>query len=151
MVDVRKTQMIQRGREKTVYRFQVVPDLPEELKFLETLAYNLWYVWDREALDVFRRIDRELWDETGHNAVAFLGRISQDKFKELAADESFMANLVRVKENLDKYLNGKAWYQKNQAGLEGLRIAYFSAEFGINESVRIYSGGLGMLAGDHLK
>jgi starch phosphorylase len=150
-VDIRKTQLIQRGAEKTVYKVQVEPNLPPELSFLLTLTYNLWYVWDREALDLIRRIDRDRWDEVGHNAVAFLGTLSPERLKALAGDESFLANLARVKEHFEKYLSGTSWFSRNHDDFKDLRIAYFSAEFGLNECVRIYSGGLGMLAGDHLK
>ncbi|MHC4778256.1 MAG: alpha-glucan family phosphorylase, partial [Planctomycetota bacterium] len=150
-MDFRKTQLIQRGAEKTVYRFRVEPDLPESLGFLLTLAHNLWYVWDREALDLLRRIDRELWDEVGHNAVAFIGALSPGRLEELESDESYMANLDRVRDHFDGYMTGNTWFKRNHENMDGLRIAYFSAEFGLNECIRIYSGGLGMLAGDHLK
>ena len=151
VLEIRKTQLIQRGAEKTIYKFHVEPRLPDELSFLNTLAYNLWYVWDRDAVDLIRRIDRDLWDEVGHNAVAFLGALQPEKLEALARDESFLANMHRVKEHLENYLSGGTWFQKAAAERKDLRIAYFSAEFGLNECIRIYSGGLGMLAGDHLK
>jgi starch phosphorylase len=151
MFDSHQTRMFSKGSFKTIHKYTVSPSLPEKLKFLSTLAYNLWYVWDRDGLDLFRRLDRDLWDECYHNPVALLGRIDQERLEELAADESFLANIRKVEQDFRSYREATPWFERAHAQEKGLRVAYFSLEFGLNEAIRIYSGGLGMLAGDHLK
>lgn len=129
--------------------FQVVPALPEKLQGLREMAYNLVWSWDEELRAVFRRLDRELWDKTYQNPVLMLGTISQERLEELARDDSFMSYYKRAYERLHEYLKEATWWEKRYK--EKPLIAYFSAEFGIAESLPIYSGGLGVLAGDHLK
>jgi starch phosphorylase len=136
---------------RTVRTFTVVPFLPPRLAALRDIASNLWFSWALDARELFIRIDRNAWDAARHNPVAMLGRISQSRLRELSEDEGFLAHLDRVKINLDSYLSAKTWYDHNSAGRKPCNIAYFCAEFGIHESLPIYSGGLGLLAGEHLK
>ncbi|HSV97443.1 MAG TPA: alpha-glucan family phosphorylase [Spirochaetota bacterium] len=134
-----------------IQKFRVIPYLPERLKPLENIARNMWWVWNYEAIELFRRLDVELWREYDHNPVALLGAISQKDLDAAAESESFLAHMRRVEEELDWHLTKKSWFEENYPDFEGGEIAYFSAEFGIHESLPIYSGGLGVLAGDHLK
>lgn len=136
---------------KKLHRFTVVPSLPQELSGLRTIAYNLWWTWEPQAIELFRRVDLELWRETRHNPVKMLGSLQQSRLEELLADDGFMAHLHRVEEMLREYMEGKTWYKKARKTASPLRIAYFSMEFGLHESIPIYSGGLGVLSGDHLK
>lgn len=131
--------------------FQVFPDIPEPLQPLLELARNLWWVWQADAVDVFRRLDRKLWEDVYHNPVKLLGLISQDKLQSAAADEGYLAHMHRVHASFKAHLTEKGWYQSEHAEHAKLQVAYFSAEFGLHESLPIYSGGLGILAGDHLK
>ncbi len=136
---------------RTVRTFTVVPALPKRLAALRDVANNLWWTWTQEARDVFVRIDRDAWEASGHNPIAMFGRVSQKRFRELSEDDGFLAHLDRVKQNLDGYMSAKTWYDQVNAGKPRTSIAYFCAEFGLHESLPIYSGGLGLLAGDHLK
>lgn len=132
-------------------RFNVVPSLPEKLEPLREIVFNLFWSWNHDAIELFRRLDRKLWEETHHNPVLMLGKISQDRLNEVAADDSFISHMNRVFVQLNVYMEEKSWYQKNYS-LEGDKfIAYFSAEFGLTECLQVYSGGLGVLSGDHLK
>ncbi|MGC9334061.1 MAG: alpha-glucan family phosphorylase [Anaerolineae bacterium] len=134
------------------HTFRVIPSLPAKLERLRTLAHNLWWTWNHEAIELFRRLDRDLWEETAHNPVLMLGTIRQERLEQVAEDDGFMAYLDRVYRELERYMKGSGtWYQKAQGGETDTRIAYFSAEFGLTESLGIYAGGLGILAGDHLK
>ena len=131
--------------------FHVTPSLPPRLERLRELAYNLRWSWDHEALALFRRLDAELWEETGHNPVLLLGKINQDKLEAAERDEAFLAHLDRVCWSLDQYMIEGGWYAKAHGDREGVRIAHFSAEYSLTECLPFYSGGLGILAGDHLK
>jgi starch phosphorylase len=131
--------------------FTVTPSLPEGLECLRELAFNLRWTWDHETIDLFRRLDRDLWEQCYHNPVLMLGRINQDKLRKVASDDGFIAHMDRVCKSLEAYLKGETWYQKTYGRSEVPRIAYFSSEFGLTESMPIYSGGLGVLSGDHLK
>ncbi|MGA7828434.1 MAG: glycosyltransferase family 1 protein [Geobacteraceae bacterium] len=136
---------------KKLHRFTVVPSLPQDLFGLHTIAYNLWWTWEPQAIELFRRVDLELWRETRHNPVKMLGALQQTRLEELLTDDGFMAQLHRVEEMLREYMEGKTWYQKARKPASPLCVAYFSMEFGLHESIPIYSGGLGVLSGDHLK
>ncbi len=136
---------------KLLHRFIVIPSLTEELAGLQRIAYNLWWSWEPEARELFRRLDPDLWTDTHHNPVEMLGILQQASLDALKADEGFMSHLARVDEKLQEYMQGKTWYGKVHASNQALRVAYFSMEFGLHESVPVYSGGLGVLAGDHLK
>jgi len=132
--------------------FNIIPALPKKLEPLKIIAYNLQWTWNHETLDLFRRLDRDLWEETDHNPVKMLGQVSQERLEALAEDDGFLSHLNRVSENLETYLNEPTWYQKTYRNEnQDIKIAYFSAEFGLTECMPNYSGGLGVLAGDHLK
>ena len=133
----------------TLHRFTVVPSLPRELSGLQRIAYNLWWSWEPDAIGLFQRLDPELWRLTRHNPLEMLGSLQQATLEGLMADEGFMSHLALVEERLDDYLSSRTWYERH--GNQAARIAYFSMEFGLHESLPIYSGGLGILAGDHLK
>jgi len=137
---------------RPLFKFTVRPLLPPELQPLRKLASNLMWCWDHELISLFSRIDPDLWVETLHNPVMMLGRVKQERLLELAADDSFTSQLRRAQQRLDDYMNRTSWYSKTyQRPCDRALIAYFSMEFGITESLQIYSGGLGILAGDHLK
>jgi starch phosphorylase len=133
------------------HTFTVTPSLPPRLERLRELAYNLRWSWDHETLALFRRLDSELWEETGHNPVLLLGKVNQDKLEAAGKDEAFLAHLDRVCWSLDQYMIEGGWYAKAHGDKDGVKIAYFSAEYGLTECLPIYSGGLGILSGDHLK
>jgi starch phosphorylase len=150
------------------HTFRVIPSLPDKLERLRELAHNVWWSWNHEAIDLFRRLDRDLWESSSHNPVLMLGTIRQERLQQVAEDDGFMAAFERVSRELDRYLKSKStWYHKTYGDGDGARpstgsgqhpapdpgqrIAYFSAEFGLTESLGIYAGGLGILAGDHLK
>ena len=133
--------------------FTVVPSLPKHLQPLTEIAYNLWWCWNRDAIDLFRRLDRDLWESTHHNPILMLGQVSQARLEEVAHDEGFLGHMRRVAQELHEYLHTReTWFQgRHGARHEGLTIAYFSMEFGLTDCIPMYSGGLGVLAGDHLR
>jgi starch phosphorylase len=132
--------------------FNVVPSLPTSLTRMAELAYNLRWTWDHDTIELFRRLDPDLWEFTGHNPVRMLGTISQKRLQDAADDDSFLAHFHRVSDQYDAYMNnGNSWYAQHCEDHARCRIAYFSPEFGLTESIPIYSGGLGVLSGDHLK
>ncbi|MCF6285733.1 MAG: alpha-glucan family phosphorylase, partial [Candidatus Hydrogenedentes bacterium] len=135
----------------TVSKFTVVPCLPERLEVLLEISHNLWWCWNHDAIDLFHRMDRILWTKVRQNPCQLLGEISQLRLEELAQDDSFLAHMDRVAEKLQDYMATNTWADKNKEAPEDFCVAYMSAEFGLHESLRIYSGGLGVLAGDHLK
>jgi starch phosphorylase len=134
-----------------VQMFQVFPDIPKPLAALSELSRNFWWIWNPDAVDLFRRLDRDLWSLVHHNPVRLLGRIEQKKLTAAAADEGYLAHLSRVHEMFRRHMDETGWYCSSHPDEAAMRVAYFSAEFGIHESLPIYSGGLGVLAGDHLK
>jgi starch phosphorylase len=137
---------------KPVRSFRVAPALPEPLRRLRDLAYNLRWTWSHDTIELFRRLDSELWETTGHNPVLLLGTIDQSRLEEAAGDEAFLAHLDRAYGDLDAYLNAKStWFRRAHQPKDGFLAAYFSAEFGLTDCVSIFAGGLGILAGDHLK
>jgi glycogen phosphorylase len=137
---------------RPIRTFTVVPSLPPRLERLRELAYNLRWVWDVETLELFRRLDVNLWEDCSHNPVRMLGLLRQEVLDEVANDDTFLSNFSRVVEQFDDYMNAKrTWFRRTYSGNEVLSAAYFSMEFGISESLPNYSGGLGVLAGDHLK
>ncbi len=131
--------------------FQVNPSIPENLSRLKELAYNMYWFWNQDATELFRRLDRELWEKTRHNPVVMLGSIKQDKLEVRSKDDGYISHLERVIKRYDEYMETKtSWYKKQTLG-KPLTIAYFSAEYGLAECLPIYSGGLGVLSGDHMK
>jgi len=136
---------------KLLHKFTVVPSLSDELAPLQRIAYNLWWSWDPDAIALFKRLDPDLWASTRHNPVEMLGILQQTTLESLKLDEGFMAHLQMVDEKLTAYMTDKFWFQQEYNGSSQLKAAYFSMEFGLHESLAVYSGGLGILAGDHLK
>ena len=143
---------------KALRRFTVRAHLPAPLAALERLSTNLRWSWHKPTQDLFAAIDPELWAQVGADPVALLGAVSPVRLDELASDEEFVAQVARRAADLDNYLSRPMWYQQQiaAAGEEDgpampQGIAYFSMEFGVAEVLPNYSGGLGILAGDHLK
>jgi glycogen phosphorylase len=138
---------------KPVRTFNVVPALPQPIAALRETAYNLQWSWSHDCIALFRRLDADLWETSGHNPVLMLGRIDQEKLEAAARDDAFLAHLQRVLANLDSYLrDDTSWFKRlSRDGSDKPVVAYFSAEFGLTECLSIFAGGLGMLAGDHLK
>lgn len=134
-----------------VRKFTILPRVPERLSGFDRLSRNLWWTWNSDAIGLIRRLDDDLFSTTGHNPVKMLGVIDQARLDELCEDSGFLSHMDRVVESFDKYMSAKTWFQEVHGDVGSFRIAYFSAEFGIHESLPIYSGGLGILAGDHLK
>jgi starch phosphorylase len=135
---------------RAIRRFTVRPVLPQRLEALGDLAQNLRWSWHPETQDIFAAIDQQAWDSCGHDPVHLLGSVSVDRLEELEKDDEFVARLDAVRADLESYLTGDRWYQS--LGADAPRaIAYFSPEFGITAVLPQYSGGLGILAGDHLK
>ena len=135
---------------KALRSFTVRPVLPAELSALEDLAINLRWAWDDQTRDLFRWVDPDLWDASIHDPVRLLGLVSHDRLTALAADTGFRRFLGEVWDELDRYQEGDRWFQARDDSPLNL-VAYFSPEFGIAEALPQYSGGLGVLAGDHLK
>lgn len=135
----------------TTFVLEVHPKLPRRLVRLEELASDLWYSWDRPTRELFSRMHPQLWDAVGHSPKAFLTRIDEQRLIDAADDPVFLSSFNRVLSAYDTYLgepmrrNGSEWLRQSD------RVAYFCAEFGFHESFPIYSGGLGILAGDHCK
>jgi starch phosphorylase len=141
---------------KALRRFTVRTHLPSRLAALEKLSSNLRWSWHTPTQDVFAAIDPQLWDRLGRDPVALLGQVNEQRLDALAEDQEFLASLDRAAADLDEYLNRTLWYQHKEAdGATGSAmptgIAYFSMEFGVSAVLPNYSGGLGILAGDHLK
>jgi len=135
-----------------VRMFTVKPSLPEPLEDLRAIISNMFWSWNLEFVELFRRIDYGLWVQHVHNPMKMLGTVSQARLEDLAQNEGFLYQLNQAKKKLDESLNAPTWFDKVYATqTDKPLIAYFSAEFGIHECLPIYSGGLGILAGDHLK
>lgn len=138
---------------RPIRSFSVVPSLPARVEALREIAYNVRWAWNHQAIELFRRLDRDLWEATAHNPVKMLGAIDQARLEEVAADDAFLAHLDRVAGEFERYGSSETtWFAKNYGKRGGSPlIAYFSAEFGLTESLSIFAGGLGMLSGDHQK
>ncbi len=135
---------------KNFQTYQVHPNIPANLAFLEKLSRNMWWCWKKDAIELFRRMDPARWVESGRNPIAFLAKIPQSRFERLAEDDGYRAHLQRVEKDfenwvLDATTESSLSFQPNET------IAYFSMEFGLHESLPLFAGGLGILAGDHLK
>jgi len=132
--------------------YEVACDLPPALQPLNKLASNFRWTWDHDARDLFRVIDTEGWEKSEHNPIMFLNRISNERLERLQNDAVFLARMNQAVNQLDSYLAEETWFERSHPDLVGkTQIAYFCFEFGISEGLPIYSGGLGVLAGDHLK
>ena len=133
-----------------IQTYQIYPTIPHSISFLEVLSRNLWWCWKPDAIELFRRIDPRLWESSGRNPVVLFANVSQKRLKEMSEDDSFLAHLHRVESWFEKRVAypvdvGNTPYKQENA------IAYFSMEFGLHESIPLFAGGLGILAGDHLK
>ncbi len=137
---------------RPIYTYTVAPSLPKELESLHELAYNLLWVWDHDLMELLIRLDPDLWEKTNHNPVLLLGMISQERLNSASRDDALLAQLERGFERYKKYLDTTStWFRKTYSQILPNQIAYFSAEFGLTECLQNYSGGLGVLSGDHLK
>ena len=134
-----------------IQKYTVVLKLPEKLKPLLDIAYNLWWTWNPEVHALFQRIDPEIWDRTHHNPIKTINSIGQEKLDKLIKDDVFISHMHRIHESLNRYLNSKTWFDNLDIKNKNNKIAYFSLEYGLHECLPIYSGGLGLLAGEHLK
>ncbi|MEM6910538.1 MAG: alpha-glucan family phosphorylase [Verrucomicrobiota bacterium] len=133
--------------------FEVSPRIPTALEPLRELAYNIWWSWEPKARALFRSMDVGLWNRTNHSPVRVLQLVHQSRLEQLAEDEEFLTRLRGIHERFRAYLARDNTYgaSRRQARPDSGTIAYFSAEFGFHESIPIYSGGLGILSGDHCK
>ncbi|CAO5172386.1 Glycogen phosphorylase [Frankia sp. AiPs1] len=136
---------------RALRRFTVRAQLPEQLAPLGELVLNLRWSWHPETLDLFESVDPELWRATKGDPVRLLGEVDHDRLVALAADRRFVRRLTDINDDLQDYLSTDLWYQRQNLADTPAAIAYFSPEFGITEVLPQYSGGLGILAGDHLK
>ena len=126
--------------------YQVFPAIPEPLAFLETLARNLWWCWHIDAIELFRRVNPSLWRQSGRNPILFSTLVPQQRLEELARDEGYLAHMKRVQKKFDAEVSAHGDIPDAER-----KIVYFSMEFGVHESLPLFAGGLGILAGDHLK
>jgi len=130
----------------------LVDRMPHKLQRLPELAYNVWWSWNAEAREIFRRLDFPLWRRTQHNPVKVLRLVSDQTLSARAQDASFLRRFNKVMMDYDRAMSkGHSWFHVTYPHLTGKTIAYFSFEFGLHSSLPIYSGGLGILAGDHAK
>jgi starch phosphorylase len=136
---------------KALRSFSVRPVLPPTLAPLQKLAMNLRWSWDEATRDLFRWVEPDLWETVQHDPMRLLGLVPRERLEALAADGAFLRYLAETEADLDRYLSQPRWFQGRAATSPLRLVAYFSPEFGISEAVPQYSGGLGILAGDHLK
>ena len=133
-------------------RITVVPQLPKRIEKLSEIANNLWWSWNTEFLKLFKMIDLDLWESIDKNPTKFLKLVNQEKIEKMATDTEFLKAYDKVVCNYDSYIYSKdTWFAKKHPNNKKDTIAYFSAEYGLDEILPIYSGGLGILSGDHLK
>ncbi len=133
-------------------KITVNPQLPERIKDLSRISNNLWWAWNTDFLKLFKTIDVDLWERCEKNPVKFLKLVDQAKLENVTKYSEFLNEYDRVVENFESYINSKnTWYNKKYPNDKNNLIAYFSAEYGLDEILPIYSGGLGILSGDHLK
>jgi starch phosphorylase len=134
-----------------VTSFTVLPDTPEALDPLKEIAYNMWFSWNHEARELFMRLDQEYWEKSYQSPINMLCMLPLHRLQEAAQDQDFLAQVNGVYQNFQKYLNAKPWFEKKFGKRKKPFIAYVSLEYGIDEGLPLYSGGLGILAGDHMK
>ena len=133
-------------------KITVRPQLPKRISKLYDVSYNMWWSWNTEFLRLFKEMDIDLWEKCEKNPIKFLRLVSQDKLEEAAENEEFLKAYDEITTNFENYMNAKTtWFSKKYPENKNDLIAYFSAEYGLDETVAIYSGGLGILSGDHLK
>ena len=136
---------------KPKIKYTVIPNLPEQIESLRRLSYNVCFSWKREIGDLFQRVDPRLWDECNHNPVLLLGLVSQERLDDLARDQGFLTQLERISLDFERYHSQPIIIPDGYSSKTPFQVAYFSAEFGLTECLPIYSGGLGVLSGDHIK
>ena len=133
-------------------KITVNPQLPKNINKLDEIANNLWWSWNSEYLRLLKKMDKDLWETVGKNPVKFLKRVSQEKLEKASNDSSFVKEYEKVLKNYEDYMSSKdTWFNKKYPENKNDLIAYFSAEYGLDETIPIYSGGLGILSADHLK
>ncbi len=133
-------------------RITVNPQLPKRIEKLAEISNNLWWSWNTEFLRLFQKIDRDLWEGSSKNPVKFLKNVSQERLEKASKDILFLKEYDKIVEDFDDYMNSKnTWFSNKYPENKKDLIAYFSAEYGLDETIPIYSGGLGILSGDHLK
>ena len=133
-------------------RITVNPQLPKRIEKLSEIANNLWWSWNTEFLRLFQRIDGDLWEISNKNPIKFLKHVSQERLENVAKDVNFLKEYDKIVEDFEGYMNSKStWFSKKYPEEKDDLIAYFSAEYGLDQTIPIYSGGLGILSGDHLK
>ena len=133
-------------------KITVNPQLPKRIEKLSEIANNLWWSWNTEFLRLFKKIDSDLWEMANKNPVKFLKNVSQEKLENVSNNGSFLREYDKIVENFENYINSKnTWFSKKYSENTEDLIAYFSAEYGLDQILPIYSGGLGILSGDHLK
>jgi starch phosphorylase len=144
--------MRERKMVKNRYKIPVNFSLPRRIQRLSELSFNMWWVWNQDAQQLFRLIDKPLWDKLSHNPIAFLQQVDRALLNRTINDLYFLDRYDAVMKKYDQYLEEKnTWFSETYPQLEKEQIAYFSFEFGLHESLPVYAGGLGILAGDHLK
>ena len=133
-------------------KITVRPQLPKRIAKLYDISYNLWWSWNTEFLKLFKILDIDLWEKVGKNPVKFLRMVSQEKLEEATKNAEFLKEYDKVVKDFDDYMGSKdTWFKKKFPNNSNDLIAYFSAEYGLDETIPIYSGGLGVLSGDHMK
>ncbi len=138
---------------KIVANVSVHPPLPEAISRLQELAYNLWWTWNPDAQVLYESIDNELWEKVSENPVKFLRTVSLQRLQDASRDDDYLRRYNLVFQRFDAYMAKEAdtWFKRHYPGKQNELIAYFSAEFGLHEALPFYSGGLGILSGDHCK
>lgn len=138
---------------KILGRVAVFPTMPERIARLHELAFNLWWSWNASAQQLYAVLDQQLWDEVNHNPVRFLSQLDPTRLQQAAEDKNYLEHYDQVLKEFDAYMHPDAptWFKSTYSELADNFIAYFSLEFGLHEALPIYSGGLGVLAGDHCK
>ena len=133
-------------------KITVNPQLPKRIEKLSEIANNLWWSWNTEFLRLFKIIDRDLWETCQKNPVKFLKLVSQDRLEQVAKNTEFLKEYDKLAKQFEDYMNSKnTWFSNKYPENKNDLIAYFSAEYGLDQTIPIYSGGLGILSGDHLK
>ena len=133
-------------------RITVNPQLPKRIEKLSEISNNLWWSWNTEFLRLFQKIDKDLWEKSEKNPVKFLKRVSQEKLDNASKNAMFLKEYDKLVDNFENYMKSKnTWFSNKYLENKNDLIAYFSAEYGLDQTIPIYSGGLGILSGDHLK
>lgn len=133
-------------------KITITAELPENIKKLDEIANNLWWSWNVDSLKLFKMIDENLWAKVNNNPIKFLHKVSKKKLEEASKNQEFLEKYNEVVNRFDKYMNPSiTWFAENYPDKKDQLVAYFSAEYGLDEIFPVYSGGLGVLSGDHCK